>query len=365
MKTILCLCLVLSIFQGDRFFTAAGEETAELTEAYSVQESLEDEERSVAGTLTLDGSYDARGALGRLWERFAAAVSGSLRKELGFAGKLLVLCLACGLCSSFSQDKRFTAFGEIASCCISVLLLSGGVEGVISQAENALFRLSDYSKAAFPAFFSTVAACGATASAAVKYASASFVMDVFLSISQRWILPLVRVYLAVSVCGSLFENALLSAAARLSKWCAVTFLSVLTMGFCAYLSLSGLISGSADAAAVKAAKTAISTVLPVVGGILSDSASALLSAASVMKNSAGVFCLIAVCAICAGPFALLAVKMLVFKAVSAVAELSCGGRLARLLRDLGTAFGLLLAMVGSGGMMLFVSFYSGIRMGTA
>ena len=131
------------------------------------------------------------------------------------------------------------------------------------------------------------------------------------------------------------------------------------------IGLSGIVSGSADAAAVKAAKTVLSSTLPVVGNILSDSASSLLAAASLIKNSAGIFCLIAVCAICAGPFALLAVKLLVFKAAAAVSSLGGSERYTRLLSGFGSVFAMLLGLVGCFGFMLFFSFLSGVRMVSA
>ena len=46
-----------------------------------------------------------------------------------------------------------------------------------------------------------------------------------------------------------------------------------------YLTASGAIAGSADAAAVKAAKMTISRAIPVVGGILSDAAETVLAGA--------------------------------------------------------------------------------------
>ncbi len=365
MKRLFFILLLIPALRNGVPTGDVGTETAELTGIAQLEENLDEDERAIGGELRLDGTYDARGALARLSERFLSAAAQRLREEMGFAVKLVLLGLVCGLCVSLSRDKRITPVLEIASCCSAYLLLAGGIQGVFGQAEEALYRLSDFGKAAFPAFFSTAAFCGTAAASAVKYAAAAFAMELFLSLSERLILPLIHAYLAVSVCGCLFENGLLSAAARFTKWCAVTALSLITMAFCTYISLSGLVSGSADAAAVKTTKSVIAAALPVVGGILSDSASAILSAATLIKNSAGVFCLIAVCAICAGPFAFLSVKMLVLKGVSAVSNLTCGGRFSRLIGDLGTAFGLLLATVGSGGVMLFYSFLSGIRMSAA
>ena len=105
----------------------------------------------------------------------------------------------------------------------------------------------------------------------------------------------------------------------------------------------------------------ISTVLPVVGGILSDSAATVLAAATIIKNSAGVFCLMAVCAICAGPFALLLVKMLLLKGAAAISEMGSCSSYSRLLSAVGNAMGMLLGLVGSYGVMPFYSFMSGLK----
>ena len=51
-------------------------------------------------------------------------------------------------------------------------------------------------------------------------------------------------------------------------------------------------------------------VFGVVGGMVSDASAAVLAAANLIRNCAGVFGLVAVCAICAGPFAVLSVRTL-------------------------------------------------------
>ena len=362
MRKLLLVLLLFPLFVGSCKAESIEEETARATDIYQVESGLDEEERSVSGELRIDGTYDARGALGRLLVRFWNKLREELRREMHFGVVLIAIALLGSLASSICPGNRIPEAMELISCCTAALLLAGSLGGVISQAADALTRLSDYSKAAVPAFFTTLAACGAAVSASVKYASVSFAMDVFMTVSQRFILPLIYAYLAVSISGSLFDSSMIQTASRVTKWCAVSSMTLITTAFCLFISLSGAISGSADAAAVKTAKTVISTALPVVGGILSGSAAAMLSAAGVIKNSAGIFGLIAVCTICAGPFAVLSVKMAVFKACSALSELSCGGKYAKLLGNVGTAFGMLLGLVGSYGMMLFLAFMSGIRM---
>ena len=360
-RALLCLVLMLSspCLRGQ---AEIGEETARRTEIVRVESALSEEERGVSGELSLDGSYDAAAALARIRDRFMDALLSTAKKELGFAWKLVLIAALCSMTVILSPGRSEKNFAEMAACCMAALLLAGTAESVIPEARETLYRLSDYGKAAFPAFYLAVASCGAGVSASVKYASICFASNLFMELSQRILLPLISVYLSVGITLSLAENALLNAAERLLKWCIVTSMTLFTGGFCTYISLSGVISGSADAVAVKAAKSAISTLLPVVGGILSDSASTMLAAASVIKNSAGVFCLIAVCAICAAPFGLLLAKMLLLKGAAVLSEMGCCDAYARLLSAAGDAMGMLLGLGGCYGVMLFYSFMSGIRM---
>ena len=361
MKKLFCVILLLPLFHVSCLAEGIGEETARITGIYQVEEELPEEERTVSGELRLDGTYDTSGALSRLWDRFINACKKAIRGELGFAVKLTLISLLCLFSAVLCADKRVPQSMELAACFIGILLLAGDMNSMIQEVNASLYRLSDYGKAAFPVFYSAVAASGAAVSASVKYASVSFAATLYMELAQGIVLPLIYAFLSFSVCSCVCENAILSATCRFVKWCSVTSMTLLTAGFCTYIGLSGVISGSADAAAVKAAKTVISTALPVVGGILSDSASAILSAAGMIKNSAGVFCLIAICALCSGPFAILSVKMLLLKAAAAVSAAACGGRYSRLLDSAGAAMAMLLGMVGSFGIVLFYSFMSGIR----
>ena len=335
--------------------------TAQETEAGQVEEGLNDAEKEISGPLRLDGGYDARAALGRLWQRLTLALGERLREEMGFAGKLIFIAMGCSLGAALYPGGKAPPWLELVCCAAAVLLLIGSTESVLRQAEESLAHLQDYARAAFPAFFTTLAACGSPGSAALRCAAVQFTANLFMSLAQELLLPLIEGFLTLSVCSAMFDNALLRAGTRLFKWAAVTGMSLLCTGFCAYMGLTGLVSGSADAAAVKGAKTVIAATLPVVGGILSDSAGAMLAAAGIIKNSAGVFCLISVCAICVTPFATLGAKLLAFKASAALASLGGSERYCAVLNGFGNCFAMLLGLVGSFGMLLFYAILSGVR----
>ncbi len=327
----------------------------------AVTEALPEDAREVGGTLTLDGSYDGTGALRRLWNRVAEKLQAAVQTSLSPARSLLAITLLSLLARAACPDKNMAELIQSGAAAAAALLVLSGVDTLASDAVAALQELSDYSRAALPAVFTAAAATGAVVTASARYAASCLALDVMMTVTSRVTLPLVYAFLAFAVSGGIFPHPVIKAAARLSKKAAALVMTALTTVFTAYIGVTGIVTGSADAAAVKTAKTVLSGALPVVGGILSDAASAVLLAASVIKNSAGAFALIAVCALCAGPFAMLGVRVLLFRLAAAAAEMTEGDRLSSMLNDLASGMLLLLGLVGSFGVMLFFSFFSAIR----
>ncbi len=361
MRVFLLVLLLIPGFTVPAYAEDIYEQAADETGIYAIEDQLPEEARDISGSLKVDGSYDTENALERLWNSLIDKIKGELGENIKTASALIAISMLCALSGSLCSGKPIKEYINIAGCCAAAVSLLGSVDSIVGETVAALNQLSDYSKAALPAMFTAAAACGAVGSASAKYAATCLALDVLMSVSQKLIIPLVYSYLALAVAGSVFPNSLLSNTARLTKWIAGTIMTAMTIAFSAYIGMTGLVAGSVDAVAIKTARTVISTTLPVVGGIISDASGAVLSAASVIKNSAGVFGLIAVCALCAGPFAVLSVRMLVLKAAAAASDMVPNSRLSGLINSVSTAMGLLLGLLGCCGIMLFISIMAGIK----
>lgn len=361
MRVFLLVLLLIPGFAVPAYAEDIYEQAADETGIYAIEDQLPEEARNISGSLKVDGSYDTENALERLWNSLIDKIKGELGENIKTVSALIAISMLCALSGSLCSGKPIKEYINIAGCCAAAVSLLGSVDSIVGETVAALNQLSDYSKAALPAMFTAAAACGAVGSASAKYAATCLALDVLMSVSQKLIIPLVYSYLALAVAGSVFPNSLLSNTARLTKWIAGTIMTAMTIAFSAYIGMTGLVAGSVDAVAIKTARTVISTTLPVVGGIISDASGAVLSAASVIKNSAGVFGLIAVCALCAGPFAVLSVRMLVLKAAAAASDMVPNSRLSGLINSVSTAMGLLLGLLGCCGIMLFISIMAGIK----
>jgi len=121
------------------------------------------------------------------------------------------------------------------------------------------------------------------------------------------------------------------------------------------MSVTGVVSGTTDAAALKAARVTISSVVPVVGGILSDASESVLVSIGILKNAAGIYGILAVLAVFVGPFVKVGVQYLLLKASAAVCGVFGNKNISALVDDFSTAMGLLLAMVAAGCLLVLIS----------
>ena len=365
MKRLLALALCMLVVFAAAVPTAHAESLLEsAAEAAGTEEltrGLSEEERRILGDTDAKAAFDTQGALSCLWEHVLQSAKNAFCAQFSFALRLLILIFFCALSGAVCSGSASKEGIALAACCCAAVLAAGDWDSGIAQASETLNRLSDYSRAALPVLYTAAAAAGALSSAPIRYAASSLAMEVLMTVSRSLVLPVVHAYLALSLTLCACEDPLLRAVQRLIRKAAVMLLSLLTTAFCLYVGLSGLVAGSTDALAVKAARSVLSGLLPVVGGILSDSAAALVSAAAVIRSAAGALCLVAVCAICAGPLVFLLVKLMLLRAAAVLAEILPGGALARFLDDCAGVFSLLLALVGSSAVMLFFSFMAGIR----
>ena len=199
------------------------------------------------------------------------------------------------------------------------------------------------------------AASGAVTTATVQQVSTVFFVDLLLRLIRQLLLPLVYLYIGLlTAAACLPENRLGAIAEALKKlvtWVLTTALLVFTI----YLSIVRIISGSADSATVKVAKAAISGVVPVVGGIIADASETVLAGAGMLKNTIGVFGMLAILAACAYPFLQLGVQYLLYKLTAYLASVVGAPGLCKLIDGLGGAFGLILGMTGGCALLLLIS----------
>jgi len=361
MKKLLIVMLVFSFFSADCYAENFTEKAADIIGVESIYETLPEEIEQISGNLEPDGQYDSGGALRRLWRSCIEKIEEEIRNNMESFFSLVLINLLCAFCSGLCQERKITEYINIAGISAVAALFMGTMDGMVNETVEALAQINTYSKISLPAIFTAAAAGGAVVSASARYAALSVGLEIIIDAAKDFIVPMIYSYLALAISKGLFDAPLVKSVQRFIRWLMGISMTTLTLVFSSYISITGAISGSADAMAIKTARTVISNVLPVVGGMISDAASTILSAANMIKCSAGALSLVAVCALCAGPFIMLSVKMLLFKLAAAACDMVPDIRLSGFIGDIGTALSFLLGLLGSISIMLFISIMSVIK----
>jgi stage III sporulation protein AE len=216
-------------------------------------------------------------------------------------------------------------------------------------------ELSDYGKLLLPVMTAAMAAQGGVSTSAALYMGTAIFDAVLGQFISKLLVPLLYIFLCLTMAHSAMADGQLKKMRDFVKWLMVWGLKTVLYVFTGYMSITGVISGSTDAAAVKAAKLTISGMVPVVGGILSDASESVLVGAGVMKTAVGMYGALALLAICAEPFLRIGIQYLVLKITGAVCELFGSKQLTALIQDFSGAMGILLAMTGSMCLLLLIS----------
>ena len=231
---------------------------------------------------------------------------------------------------------------------------------MIGLGRETIGRMRDFSQLLLPVVATLTAATGQIGAATARQGITVLFSEVLLSAINGLLVPLVYAYVAVCCAYAAVGNEGLKRLAGMIRGAVTVALTGFVLVFVGYLSASGAIAGSADAAAVKTAKLAISRTVPVVGGVLSDAAETVLVGAGVLKGSVGAVGALVVLAICLVPFLQLGLHYLAYKGVAVVTGIAADMRLCKLIDEVGSAFGLVLGMTGSCALILLVSLVSAI-----
>lgn len=331
-----------------------------LPDTEALEEALPEEAQDILG-----GQDPAALPEDGLLEKVLSSAGEALWSALGNAGRaagvLLTVTVLCSLAGSLDTGGRASRYVLLAGVAAMGAVAVSDFDSYMQYGLSALQTLADYSRVLLPTLAAAAASTGAVASAAAKYGATALFMDVLLSLARNVVMPAVCGYAALAVADAAVGNEALKAAKKIMKSLCTFLLTGLSLAFTGWLALTGVISGTADAVTARVTKTAVSAALPVVGSILSDAAGALASAVSMLRNSVGVFGLLAVLCVCIGPFSALGARYLLYKLAAAVCSCVADKRLSELVDSLGTCFGMVLALNGVGALMLFVSIFSLIR----
>lgn len=307
-----------------------------------------------AGAEQMPENTDSFGAgLWELCKNVLASLHPDLREGIRVSLSLIAAVMMVSLLRTCSGGV--SAMAELAGTVAVAAILLFSANSMLALGSETVRDMSEYGKLLFPVLTAAMAAQGGVTASAALYTGTIAVDVVVSSLITGLLLPMVYLFLALATANSALEEDVLKKMRDLIKsavsWCLKTILTV----FMTYMGITGVISGTTDAAALKATKFTISNLVPVVGGILSDASEAVLVSAGLARNAAGIYGILAILAIFLGPFCRIWIQYMILKVTAAVCGIFGSKRMMGLIEDFSTAMGLVLAMTGAVCLLLLIS----------
>ena len=291
--------------------------------------------------------------IGEILRKVMYALRPDWKEAVGIAVLLISISLILSVVQNMTGIEKHIC--NLAGTVAVALCLLTRTNSMIELAVHTIRELHSYGMLLLPVMTAALAAQGGLTSSAALYAGTAAFNALLSNAITRFLIPGVYAYLALAVTNCAMQEDMLKRLAELVKSGLGWVLKTLLIVFTSYLSLTGVVSGATDAAALKATKVTISTVVPVVGSVLADASEAVLVSTGLMKNAAGLYGILAVFAIVLHPFLLIGIQYLILRITGAVCSIFGTKSCCAVIDSFSNSMGFLLAMTGGCAMMVLVS----------
>ena len=299
--------------------------------------------------------------LGKLISQAISDAAPTAKKAMAVCGGILAVLILTAVAANYETEASHQ-ITKIAGVFAVTLLCTSSLRSMLGLAQSTTDEIRAFSDLLLPVMSGTLAASGAPTAAAGLYAGTVLFMDILQRILSSLFVPLVYAYLALCCAECAMDDRLQKIRELIGFLIRVGLKGVMYL-FCAYLAITEIVGKSTDAATLKAAKATLSAVIPVVGSVAAGAADSVLSGAQMLKNTAGVFGLLAFLAIGVGPFLEIGIHYLILKLSAAVGGTMSKDAAAKMTERLSEAMGFMLAICGCGVLMALVSCCCFLRSG--
>ena len=266
---------------------------------------------------------------------------------------LMAATLATTLISGMNGSVKKTS--ELIAVLFSSAVLLSCTHSLISLGVDTISQMNNYSKLLLPVMTTVLASGGGITSSASLYAGTTIFSTLLTSAICNLFVPMLYIFIALSIANRALGEDVLGSFKQFIKWLMTWLLKIILYVFTGFMTVTGVVSGSADAMTVKATKITISGMVPVVGGIISDASEAILVGAGVLKGTAGVYGIFAFLAICIGPILKITTQCIILKTTAAICSVFGQKTPCGLIEDFSQAMSMTLAATGALCLLLLIS----------
>lgn len=348
-KFIAVICTAFLLF----CFSCTAVQAAEnkmLYDTKSLYNSLSDEVKQSLNSMGID-SVDTNKINNITFESVISEITNMASKNINSPLKGLIiitaLLLLCAMLSAYKNTLSSdisTTLNITATLCVTCAVAVPAVK-IIGQTADVISVSSNIMLAYIPIIVVIMASSGQAISGASYYSMMIAAGQGVGQLSSKIIVPLLNVYLGLSISGSVSPDISLEGfttlVSKVMKWILAFAMTVFT----AVLTFKQMITTSLDNVSARAVRFTLNSFISIVGSALSDAYKTVQGSVCVLKSGVGIFVIISIVLVFL-PIILQSLMWIITLSIGrATAEVLSLVQVQKLLESIITVFSTLLAIV--------------------
>ena len=301
----------------------------------------------------IQGKVDNKTIFQKILKLLGTEINTSLRTLIS----ILVIIVIHGILKSITdslENKNISQIIYFVQYILIVTLIMSNFTEIINLVKNTANDLVGFINMLMPLLLTLMIYTGSIATSSVLEPVILFAINLIGNLIKDILIPVVFIIVIFSIISKISDRIQIEKLSKFLRSSVVWGLGVILTIFVGVVSLEGTLSSSIDGITAKTAKTAVSTVIPVVGKILGDVVDSVLGCGIILKNAIGIVGVIIVIGICIMPIIKIAILCIMYSLASAIIQPIADDKIVKILDEMGGVFKLLLGILCSLSVLLIV-----------
>jgi len=284
-------------------------------------------------------------------------ITKEIKQTIKLLGSVLVIIIIHSILKSITESLENESVSKIAyyvQYILIVTLVMTNFSGIIDLVKDTIQNLVGFMNSLLPILLTLMIATGNITTASTIQPIVLLIITFIGNAITYVILPILLVSTALGIISKIADKVQIDKLSKYFKSSIVWFLGIVLTIFVGVVSIEGTLTSSVDGITAKTAKTAVSTLIPVVGKILGDSVDTVIGCANILKGAVGIVGVIVVISISIIPIIKVAILSMSYYLTSAIAQPIADGKIVSLLEQIGDTFKVILAILFSISTMLII-----------
>ncbi len=287
-----------------------------------------------------------------------SSLFAGIKQSLPAIIQIIIVVLLFSVITHFAPSFGSTGVSK-AAITAQYVIIGAMTISILSSAfslgTETISGMTQFTADFFPLLIALLTALGGITTSAILSPATVLLTTGISFFYKSFVLPVVIVLTVLTIISHFSATIKLTGFCTLLKSVVKWAIGISSTVFIGIIMIQGLLGSTVDGISIKTAKYTIDKFVPIVGGMISDSADVLVSCTLLVKSAVGICGVIIIIGIVISPLFALLAHYFVFKLAGAVMEPISGSSISKFAQDAAGVLLLLFAALAAAAIMFFVT----------